>query len=688
MKKNRLANETSPYLLQHADNPVDWYPWCDEAFERAIKENKPILLSIGYSTCHWCHVMAHESFEDEETAKIMNKYFINIKVDREERPDLDKIYQLAYQLLINRGGGWPLTLFITPHDRMPFFAGTYFPPTPKFQLPSFKEILEQIHTVYQQQQDVIQEQNKKLATVFMQFEQSKNPEQHQLDQTLFKRAFETLEKYFDYQHGGFGGAPKFPQASRYHGLLHYAYQKHDNSNQALEMLNMSLGAMAFGGIYDQLAGGFFRYSVDEFWNIPHFEKMLYDNAQLLTIYADGYAVKKEPLFKSVIEETANWLLTEMQAPNKAFYSAIDADSEGAEGKFYVWDQTEIKQNLTQEEFQAFSKLMGLDLTPNFESHWHLYIAKSQKQILAELKLSEPKFIELIESAKNKLLAIRNQRIRPHRDEKILTSWNALTLKAFAHAGRILDREDYINISEDILNFIKNNLFVEQTLYATYQNNERKIAGFLDDYVFLVDGILELLQARWNTQHFELALTLLKLIEEKFLDPNGGFFFTAQNQEQTLFRPKSWMDEALPNSNGIAAQLFYKFGFWLGNPHFLELANHTLNAAPQFYAYPDLHENLLIALEYKLAPAEIVVLTGAEKEITQWRKTLLQHYNPSRLNFYFPPEIKLPTTFHYDTKALEPKAYICQGTQCLDVITNQTELANYLTRTSYDNQSNG
>lgn len=675
-KQNRLAEESSPYLLQHADNPVDWYPWSDAAFEKAIKENKPVLLSIGYSTCHWCHVMAHESFEDPITAKIMNDYFVNIKVDREERPDLDKIYQLAFQLLMNRGGGWPLTMFLTPDDRVPFFAGTYFPPEAKYQLPSFKDILEQIHTIYQQQHSAIREQNAKLATVFSQFHLPKNIENIDLDQTLFKRAYETLEQNFDSSYGGFGTAPKFPQATRLQGLLHHAYQNESIKKSALDMLVKTLAAMAFGGIYDQLAGGFFRYSVDPYWNIPHFEKMLYDNAQLLTIYSDAYAATKENLFKNIAEETAQWLLEDMRAPEKSFYAAIDADSEGVEGKFYAFEKAEIEKTLSTEEFAIFSKLMGLESPANFEHHWHFYIAESDAQIAQELHLSEQNISKLIASAKHKLLKVRNKRIRPHRDEKILTSWNALTLKAFARAGRLLERRDFINIADDILNFIKKNVFADETLFATYQNGKKKIPGFLDDYVFLVDGILELLQARWDTQHFEFALTLLTLIEEKFIDTQGGFFFTSTQHEETLFRPKSWMDEALPNSNGVAAQLFFKFGFWLANNHFIDIAQNTLNAAPQLVAHPDLHESLLIALEYSLSPPEIIILTGDEKQIEPWKKILFEHYHPSRMVFYFSPGSKLPDFFHYDINSTQAKAYICKGTQCLDVIDNENEFKKY------------
>ncbi|HEY7840856.1 MAG TPA: thioredoxin domain-containing protein, partial [Gammaproteobacteria bacterium] len=440
---NALAAETSPYLLQHAHNPVQWYPWGTEALERARRENKPILLSIGYSACHWCHVMAHESFEDEATAALMNEHFVNIKVDREERPDIDKIYQTAQQLLTRRTGGWPLTMFLTPEDQVPFFGGTYFPPEPRYGMPGFRDLLARVAEYYRSERAAIGRQNEALVETLERLQHVTTPGQP--DPAPLHAAVDELESIFDAQFGGFGGAPKFPHPSNLEFLADYAACRREEGDsgpeRATRMTRFTLERMAEGGICDQLGGGFCRYSVDAYWMIPHFEKMLYDNGPLLALYADAWHVTREPLFRRVASETADWVMREMQSPDGGYYSSLDADSEGAEGRFYVWTQEEVRAALTDEEYRALAPRFGLDRPPNFEHAWHLHVFRPVGEISTLLSVDAAKVETLIDSARRKLLRVREKRVRPGRDEKVLTSWNALMIRGMARAALRLGRSD-------------------------------------------------------------------------------------------------------------------------------------------------------------------------------------------------------------------------------------------------------
>lgn len=645
---NHLINETSPYLQQHAHNPVNWYPWGKEALETAHKENKPILLSIGYAACHWCHVMAHESFEDQETAEVMNELFINIKVDREERPDLDKIYQTAHYLLTQRSGGWPLTIFLTPNDLTPFFSGTYFPREAHYQLPAFKDVLKGIADLYQHRFDDIQKQNQSLLNILKDREPITSISQ--LNDQPLKKALESLDQHYDFLNGGFNGAPKFPQAPKLEFLLE------QSSTMAIDTLHH----MANGGIYDQLQGGFYRYSVDEKWRIPHFEKMLYDNAQLLYLYALASKQYNEPYFADIAHETANWVIDTMQSQEGGYFSSIDADSEGHEGKFYVWDKSEIKMLLTPEEYAVIEPYFGLDQPPNFETQWHLYVAQPLNITLTDAE-------KLLTSAKTKLLSIRNKRIPPARDEKILTSWNGLIIKAMLTAGDILQEPRFLDSAQQALTFIYQKLWSSQRLLATYKDGKAHLAAYLDDYAFLLDALLTSLQVRWNTEHLLFAMNLADTLLKHFSDANGGFFFTANDHEKLLYRPKTMMDEATPSGNGTAVRALLTLGYLLGETRYLNAAEKTLQSAwPALLHYPAEHCSLLLGLNYFMNPPPIIILRGPISEMKDWENEI----KASSTNWIFTisnTEAKLPESL--DEKKYRGKncAYICRGMQCSAVI---------------------
>ena len=581
---NRLATETSPYLLQHADNPVAWQPWSEAALAQARTDNKPILLSIGYSACHWCHVMAHESFEDDATAAVMNRLFVNIKVDREERPDLDQIYQSAHQMLTGRAGGWPLTLFLTP-EGTPFYGGTYFPKESRYGLPGFVELCERIGEIWRTRRQDIDTQNRELLAVM----NRRSPEHAiELDNQPVNHLRSILLGSLDRQHGGFGGAPKFPHPTDLAFLLH-----RPGDTEAQDAALFTLRRMAEGGIHDQLGGGFCRYSVDERWEIPHFEKMLYDNGPLLGLYADAFALTGDAYFKQVAEGIAGWVLREMTSPEGAFHSSLDADSEHEEGKFYVWERAQVALLLTPQESALAGRHWGLDQPPNFEGkHWHLKIA-------APLTEGES---AMIESARAKLFAARAQRVPPGCDDKILTSWNALMIEGLAHAARVLAREDWLAAARRALDFLHARHWREGRLLATSRHGLAHLPAYLDDYAFLLAALLELMESdpRETDADFarQLADTLLDQFEDK---ESGGFFFTAHDHETLIQRPKSAHDNALPSGNGVAALALQRLGQRLGEGRYLGVARRTLQAfGMQLSRQPGGCATLLRALESELS----------------------------------------------------------------------------------------
>src|SRR5580704_11971117 len=599
MLRNHLAEETSPYLLQHADNPVEWYPWGEAALTRAKEENKPILLSIGYSACHWCHVMAHESFEDRSTAELMNELFINIKVDREERPDLDKIYQLAQQMLTHGSGGWPLTMFLTPQEQ-PFFGGTYFPKEPRYGMPAFRDLLRRVSEYYREQGAEIAVQNEQLQAALAAMVPQPVPGA-MLDDSPLEQARAALEKSFDGTFGGFTGAPKFPHSTSIERCLrqwHATAAGTAPDLKALYMASLTLTRMAEGGLYDQLGGGFARYSVDGAWMIPHFEKMLYDNGQLLCEYARAHLATGEALFATIAHETADWVLRDMRSPAGSFYSSLDADSQGHEGKFYVWNRDEVQSLLTAREYDAFSARFGLDRAANFEGEWHLHTYATLDAVAGALQQSPAAADALIESARSRLLNARNLRIWPARDEKILTSWNALMIKGLAIAARVLRRPDLAEAASAAVDFVRHHLWRDGRLVAAYKDGRAHLPAYLDDYAFLADALLELLQTRWRSSDLELARRLADVLLDQFEDAeSGGFFFTATEHEKLIHRSKTFADESVPSGNGFAASTLCRLGLLLGETRYLDAAERTVLAAwAAIQEYPQAHMSLVNALD--------------------------------------------------------------------------------------------
>jgi uncharacterized protein YyaL (SSP411 family) len=668
---NRLAAETSPYLLQHATNPVDWYPWGPEALERARREDKPILLSIGYSACHWCHVMAHESFEDPATAAVMNELFVNIKVDREERPDLDRIYQIAQQMLTQRGGGWPLTMFLSPRDQRPFFGGTYFPKQARHGLPAFTDLLRKVAAFYRERAEDIAQQSAALQQAFEQLSSPPASPETPLTLEPVQAARERLAAAFDPDFGGFGGAPKFPHPTNIDFLLRRwraTAGAEEPDLHSLYMATLTLKRMADGGIYDHLGGGFARYSVDAYWMIPHFEKMLSDNGQLLRSYANAALATGEPLFARVASETADWMIRDMQSPEGGFWSALDADSEGEEGKFYVWQPEVVSQLLDADDYAVFARRFGLDRPANFEGKaWHLHVFRSEEDIARELQIEASEVEQRLARARNVLLQERNRRVWPGRDDKILTSWNGLAIGGLAVAARSLRRPELADAAIRAVDLLRQHCWRDGRLLATYKGGRARFTAYLDDYAFLLDGLLELLQTRWRSADLQFAIGLAEALLAHFEDrESGGFFFTADDHEQLMHRSRSFSDEAVPAGNAIAAQALTRLGLLLGETRYLDATARTLRAAwPGLQHYPHAHAAMLVALEEHLEPPEVVIVRGDAVETANWRDELAKMYAPRRLVFAIPSDAAdLPTAIA-EKKPLPPEtvAYVCRGMTC-------------------------
>ncbi len=664
--RNHLSDETSPYLLQHAHNPVEWYPWDNEALQRARDEDKPILLSIGYSACHWCHVMAHESFEDEETAALMNRYFINIKVDREERPDLDRIYQAAHQLLTRRPGGWPLTMVLTP-DQTPFVGGTYFPPEERYGLPGFRDILQRIHQFYTSNREEIEAQNHSICMALQQV-----PDQggDRLDDSALQRALQELDASFDKMHGGFGGAPKFPHVANLQLLLRM------QSKHAHELALYSLRKMAEGGLLDQIGGGFYRYSVDERWEIPHFEKMLYDNGPLLQCYIEAWQLSGDDFYRQVAERTAGWVMREMQLPEGGYCASQDADTNGEEGGFYIWTQKDVQPLLNKQEYVLTSRYFGLDQPPNFEGRWHLKISEPLDQSAAALHLDIDVAQALRDSAIGKLLVAREMRAELGRDDKVLASWNGLMIQGMAYAGLHLGRQDLIESAERAVDFIKKTMFPEGRLLASYKDGQVKYRAYLDDYAFLIDALLTLLEARWRDNNLRFACELAEALLEHFEDEGqGGFYFTADDHEALIQRPKPFMDESMPAGNGVAAAALLRLGHLSGDLHFIDAAEKSLRAGWQLMSrYPSAHGAMLCALQKRLNESDLFVLRGEETALEPWRNKLLSGYHPERMVVAIPSAAtELPESLEQKVPEGDVVAYHCQELHCLPPIGDITDL---------------
>ena len=686
---NHLAQETSPYLQQHADNPVDWYAWHPDTLRLARELDKPILLSIGYSACHWCHVMAHESFEDAEVAAVMNEHFINIKVDREERPDLDQIYQSAHHLLTQRSGGWPLTMFLGA-DGTPFFGGTYFPKQARYNLPAFPDLLKRVAQVYAQSRAELAAQGAQLIAALGQNLPQPNPFEVLPNEQPLALAVRQHSENFDSVHGGFGGAPKFLHPAELDLLLRRSQVTGDA--QTRHIVLHTLQQMAQGGLYDQIGGGFCRYSVDEHWDIPHFEKMLYDNGPLLALYSDAWQVNPEVMaegttgvmkaapFAHVVEQTAGWVLREMQAPDGGYYSSLDADSEHEEGKFYVWQRDQIRQLLSEDEYALIEAHYGLDRPANFEHHaWNLRVCAALATIAQRMDISPEQASVLLLSARQKLFSAREQRIRPGRDEKILGAWNGLMITGMARAARVFNRPDWLDSAQRATDFVRDTLWREGKLLATCKDGKAHLNAYLDDHAFLLQALLELLQAEFRSVDLAFAVQLADALLARFEDKrDGGFFFTSHDHEVLIQRNKIGQDNATPAGNGIAAQALLRLAALTGKMEYAQAAERCLKlffpALQQAAAY---HSSLCTALAEFLQPPSVLVLRGAASATYPWRSALRSRYLPDVMIIALPDDVAdLPGTLA-KPRGETATAWLCHGTHCLPPITRLDELLEQL-----------
>lgn len=593
-------------MLQHAHNPVDWCPWGEEAFAKAKAEDKPVLVSIGYSACHWCHVMEHESFEDEETAAVMNENFVNIKVDMEERPDVDQIYMTFVQLTTGRGG-WPMNVFMTA-DKLPFFGGTYFPPVNRYNMPSFRQILVSVAEAYRDKRDeLLHSANDILGEMRRVGLSEFSPvglTTEQLD-----TAFQSFARTFDAANGGFGGAPKFPPSMSLEFLLRY--HKRTGNENALEIVRKTCQKMAGGGIYDQLGGGFHRYAVDAIWLAPHFEKMLYDNAQLIRVYLHLFQVTKDGSFKRIAEETLEYVSREMLDEGGAFYSTQDADSEGEEGKFFIWEPEEIKAVLGEEDAQIFNFYYDVSESGNFEEKNILNINNTIADAAEALKISEDKLNGVLERGRSALFEVREKRIKPFRDEKVLTAWNGLMLAAFAEAAAILGRDDLLEIAKRNADFVIENMQIDGRLLRTWKDGKAKLNGYLEDYANFTDGLVELFQASGEQRYLREAKRLADLMITEFWDEeSGGFYFTSNDHEELIVRTKDVTDNASPSGNSAAADVFLKLAKLLGEERYERFGVTVLRlTAPQIRRYPNGFGKALSAMEFHLDKVKEIVIVG-------------------------------------------------------------------------------
>jgi len=663
---NRLASATSPYLRQHADNPVDWHPWGEEALTLAKDENKPILLSIGYSACHWCHVMAHESFEDPAVAKAMNSAFVNIKVDREERPDLDQIYQMSHALMTRRSGGWPLTIFLTP-DGTPYFAGTYFPKESRYGMPGFLDLLPRIAAAYHERGADVAEQGERLSRAMQMLEPE--GETATLPRDAPARALSGLKDRFDRVDGGFGEAPKFPHAAELDFCLR-AWKLHGD-DEARPIVETTLRRMAAGGIHDQLGGGFCRYSVDAQWSIPHFEKMLYDNAALLALYADTARATGDTAYGDVARGIVGWLVREMRAGDGAFYSSLDADSEGEEGRFYVWSREQARAVLRDDEWQVAAPYYGLDGPPNFEGHaWNIRVVASVDEIAARFGLSLPDVQTRVAGARMALFKARDERVRPGRDDKVLTSWNALMIAALARAARALDQPKWADLAFTALDTLVRTAWRDGRLYATRHGDDVALDAYLDDHAFLLAALLEAMQTRFRRQDYDLAVRVADVLLDRFEDrERGGFWFTSHDHERLFHRTKPAHDNATPSGNGIAAQALIALGHLAAQPRYVEAAERTVKVFTAGLAEsPGSQSTLLVALERLLAPPSTVVLAGEPDEARAWQRALEQTLRPDVVTVDL-TGADVPDALR---KGAAPDAgaaaWVCRGMRCLQPLT--------------------
>ena len=698
---NRLINETSPYLLQHAHNPVDWYAWSGEALQKAQQENKPILLSVGYSACHWCHVMERESFENEETASLMNQHFVSIKVDREERPDIDNIYMQAVQALTQQGG-WPMTVFLTPDGR-PFYGGTYFPPHDRQYgretMPGFPRILLTIADYYENRREEVEEQANQLADYLKQ--RSSTPLRSKegglniagaLPLETLGTASRELASEFDPVHGGFGHAPKFPNTMSLEFLLrtHQHRLRGEIGSKAtkpeLEIVEVSLQHMANGGIYDQLGGGFHRYSVDAEWLVPHFEKMLYDNALLSRLYLHTYLVTGNPLYERIVEETLGYVVREMVSPKGGFYSTQDADSEGEEGKFFIWTPTEIEAALPAEDARLFMLYYDVTREGNFEGKNILHVEQDAQTVAEKAQVGLETLQVSLKRSREMLFKLREERVKPGRDEKILTSWNGLMLRSFAEAARYLDRPDYLQVAANNAEFLLRELYRDGRLLRTYKEGRARLNGYLEDYTFLADGLLALYEASFNPRWFKEARRLMNEAIKLFADEqNNGFFDTGSDHEALISRPKDIMDNATPAGNSVAADVLLRLAAFTGEEEYRRRADDYLRpVADVMVQHPQAFGHAIGALDFAISPSKEIAIAGDPQQ--PGSRALLEVVN----NRYLPNSVlacaspedseaiqSIPLLADRPMKAGKATAYVCQNFACLAPVNTPEELEHLL-----------
>jgi len=677
---NRLIHETSPYLLQHAHNPVDWYPWGEETLARSKKEDKPILLSIGYSSCHWCHVMEKESFENEAIAGIMNLRFINIKVDREERPDLDELYMNAVQVMTG-SGGWPMTVFLTP-DLIPFHAGTYFPPEDRGGMPGFSKVLVVVSDYYHSHRGEVEKMEAQLKNALHQIAEI-IPSQEAVGDKVLSKAFNALESQFDPIYGGFGNAPKFPSSMALSFLLRN--WKSTGSKKALEMVEKTLEKMANGGIYDHLGGGFHRYSVDERWLIPHFEKMLYDNALLSRTYFEAYQATRKERYRHVGEEILNYVLREMKSPEGGFYSTQDADSEGAEGKFYVWERDEIKEVLGKGKGTPFCAYYGVATEGNFEGGAStLNIISTLEKVSQLYGIPVADLEKLLEEGRQKLYVEREKRVRPGRDEKILTSWNGLMISGFVEGFKVTENERYRNGAKEAAYFILHKMRKDGRLMRVFNKGKSQVKGYSEDYAFFIQALIDLYEATFETEWLKEAEDLNQRMIHQFWDEkNGGFFFTGKENESLIARSKNPYDNAIPSANSIAVFNLIRLGYLTGEESFKEKAEQILHLFHNFLdQHPSGFSQMLSGLSFFLGPQEIGIIGSRDDLKTKsMLKEIYLAYLPNKiLSLRDPQEPIKGNWFPFLTEKGIPEvstAFVCKGFTCLPPVRNEEELKKIL-----------
>ncbi len=672
--KNRLVNESSPYLLQHADNPVDWYPWVDEAFEKAKKEDKPVFLSIGYATCHWCHVMASESFEDEEVATLMNETFINVKVDREERPDIDNTYMPVCQMLTG-SGGWPLDVLLVP-DKKPFYAATYIPKNERQGRPGMHQLIPWISNIWKNEREKVTNSSLEIVEAFQKSNQFESGDRLSID--ILDKTYRQYEQQFDEQYGGFGSAPKFPSAHNLMLLLRYAERNKDSD--ALTMVEKTLTQMRLGGLFDQIGFGFHRYSTDRKWLVPHFEKMLYDQAMLLIAYTESWLLTKNDLFKETADEIITYLLRKMQNESGGFYSAEDADSEGEEGKFYVWSVSEIKEILPPAEAALAIDVFSFAETGNFNDEASgqptgkniPHLIKPLSELAEKFDMNAQQFKSRMESIRKKLLESRQTRVHPLLDDKILTDWNGLIIAALAKAGRTFQNEHYIEQARKCFHFISNHLLVDETLMHRWRKGDAAINAHADDFAFLIWGLIELYEATFETQYLQQAVTLNEQFIDQFWDEEeGGFYFTSRASEKLLGRKKEIYDGALPSGNSVALMNLLRLGRLTGNTTWEEMAgemiqlfSNTIQQAPTGFGFA------LQSVDFATGNSQEIIIAGKKenRDTREMLRALNDHFLPNSVILLKDPDDKeieklVPFLSDFDMKNGKTTAYVCKNYSC-------------------------